>query len=153
MSSEATSANSHQIGGTHYRANFQHWDLMAANNVRYLEANSLKYLSRFRGKNGAQDLKKALHYIDKVIELSRDTESRRLMSYKPQTSEVCVDYPLPSPRSILYLDKFVKAVNLPIEEHLIFQILLSFTTLGELRVARELIQNLYNKEYGSETAS
>jgi hypothetical protein len=35
----------------------------------YLDGNAVKYLSRWRHKGGVQDLKKARHYIDKLIEV------------------------------------------------------------------------------------
>lgn len=35
----------------------------------YFDGNAVKYLSRWRHKGGIEDLKKARHYIDKLIEL------------------------------------------------------------------------------------
>jgi hypothetical protein len=35
----------------------------------YLQGNCIKYLSRYRDKNGIEDLKKAQHYLSKLIEL------------------------------------------------------------------------------------
>lgn len=62
-------ANSRQVGGEHYKGAIQHWDyaLLALEN-RYLEGNVTKYVARHRKKNGAQDLEKAQHYLDKLIE-------------------------------------------------------------------------------------
>jgi hypothetical protein len=34
-----------------------------------LDGNALKYLVRFRDKGGVEDLMKARHYIDKLIEV------------------------------------------------------------------------------------
>jgi len=39
----------------------------------YLEGNILKYLTRYRHKNGIQDLKKAQWYLNKLIEVQYDT--------------------------------------------------------------------------------
>ena len=39
----------------------------------YLEGNILKYLARYRHKNGIQDLQKALWYLNKLIEVQYDT--------------------------------------------------------------------------------
>ena len=39
----------------------------------YLEGNILKYLTRYRHKNGIQDLKKAQWYLNKLIEVRYDT--------------------------------------------------------------------------------
>ena len=62
-------ANDRQVGGAHYAAKMQHWDLcVRAFGNRYLEGNVTKYLSRWRRKNGMQDLEKALHYMEKLHE-------------------------------------------------------------------------------------
>jgi len=39
----------------------------------YLEGNILKYLTRYRHKNGIEDLKKAQWYLNKLIEVQYDT--------------------------------------------------------------------------------
>jgi hypothetical protein len=40
------------------------------NNIPYLEATAIKYLCRWREKNGIEDLEKAKHYIDLLIEFN-----------------------------------------------------------------------------------
>jgi hypothetical protein len=63
-------ANQTQIGGDHYKAkSIQPWDFIAANQLGYFEGNIVKYVSRWRDKGGINDLKKARHYLDKLIEL------------------------------------------------------------------------------------
>lgn len=63
-------ANETQIGGDHYKAkSIQPWDFIAANQLGYFEGNIVKYVSRWRDKGGINDLKKARHYLDKLIEL------------------------------------------------------------------------------------
>ena len=70
-------ANDIQHGGTHYKkAKFQHWDLINKNRIGYLEGCSSKYVSRWKDKNGAEDLWKASHYIDKLIECYHDYDYR-----------------------------------------------------------------------------
>lgn len=62
--------NSQQVGGDHYRTkSIQPWDFIAANDLGFFEGNIVKYVSRWRTKNGVEDLKKARHYLDKLIEL------------------------------------------------------------------------------------
>ena len=62
-------ANDRQVAGTHYKQ-FTHetWDVIIDWNLGYLDGNAVKYLSRWRHKGGIEDLKKARHYIDKLIE-------------------------------------------------------------------------------------
>lgn len=63
-------ANAIQHGGTHYKGkSIEPWDYIAANGIGFFEGNAIKYLSRWRDKGGVEDLKKAKHYIEKLIEL------------------------------------------------------------------------------------
>jgi hypothetical protein len=65
-------ANSMQIGGSHYRTRvIQPWDYIAANKLGYFEGNIIKYITRWREKSGVDDLLKARHYIDKLIEVEK----------------------------------------------------------------------------------
>ena len=70
------SANDKQINGDHYRGAIQTWDYIVANDLGFLEGNIVKYVTRFRKKNGIQDLEKARHYLDKLIEVE-DARLRR----------------------------------------------------------------------------
>lgn len=66
-----STANEIQIGGDHYREKtIQPWDFIAANQLGYFEGNIVKYVFRWKDKGGINDLKKARHYLDKLIELS-----------------------------------------------------------------------------------
>ena len=59
-----------QVGGTHYKdLKIQPIEFIHANNIPFCEANAIKYLCRWRQKNGRQDLEKARHYIDLLIKL------------------------------------------------------------------------------------
>lgn len=58
-----------QVGGTHYMdMAIQPVDYILTNNLGFCEGNVIKYVSRWRKKNGIEDLKKARHYIDILIE-------------------------------------------------------------------------------------
>jgi hypothetical protein len=64
-------ANDRQEGGEHYKKlKIQTWDYIAANGLGYFEGNIIKYVSRWKEKGGLEDLKKARHYLDKLIEVS-----------------------------------------------------------------------------------
>lgn len=59
-----------QVDGTHYKQmKIQPVQYIHANGLGYLEGNVIKYVSRWRNKNGVADLEKAKHYIDLLIEL------------------------------------------------------------------------------------
>lgn len=67
---ESKSALETQIGGNHYKdLKIQPIEFIHANNIPFCEANAIKYLCRWRNKNGKQDLEKARHYIDLLIQL------------------------------------------------------------------------------------
>jgi hypothetical protein len=64
-----------QVAGDHYRdLPIQPVQYIYANALGYFEGNVVKYISRWRKKNGLADLEKAKHYIELLIEL----ESRKL---------------------------------------------------------------------------
>jgi hypothetical protein len=67
---EVKAANAKQVGGAHYQTSIQPWDYIVANKLGYLEGNIIKYISRWKDKGGVQDLKKAQHYLEKLIEVS-----------------------------------------------------------------------------------
>lgn len=66
-----SSANERQVGGSHYASPIQHWDFVVANDIPYLEAQVIKYLMRWRKKNGLEDVLKAQHYLEKLIEVEK----------------------------------------------------------------------------------
>jgi hypothetical protein len=69
------SANEQQVGGDHYKAKeHQPWDVITEWGLGFLDGNVVKYMSRWRQKGGVNDLRKARHYLDKLIE----TETARL---------------------------------------------------------------------------
>ena len=71
------SANDHQVGGTHYaKHSIQPWDYIISNNLGYLEGNIVKYISRWRDKGGVDDLRKVLHYTEKLIEVTLQEEKK-----------------------------------------------------------------------------
>ena len=64
-------ADDTQVGGSHYKdKSIQPWDYIIANDLGYLEGNVVKYVSRWKNKNGVEDLKKAQHYLSKLIEVA-----------------------------------------------------------------------------------
>lgn len=66
-------ANDHQVGGNHYKKKaIEPWDYAIANNLGFLEGSIIKYITRHGDKNGLEDVKKALHYIQKLIETYKD---------------------------------------------------------------------------------
>ena len=62
------SALNKQIGGQHYQTKIQPIDYILENQLGFIEGNVIKYVSRHRHKNGAEDIKKAIHYLEILLE-------------------------------------------------------------------------------------
>jgi hypothetical protein len=63
------SALEFQIGGNHYKDfAIQPLEFIHKNGLSFASGNIIKYIVRFEKKNGIEDLEKAKHYIDFMIE-------------------------------------------------------------------------------------
>lgn len=75
LPAKTISAADQQVGGDHYRTKaVQPWQAMQAwmtpeQFAGFLRGNAIKYLARCDDKGGVEDLKKARHYLDRLIEL------------------------------------------------------------------------------------
>ncbi len=61
-----------QVGGDHYKSEYQHWDWAVDVGLGPLEYGATRYICRHWKKNGVEDLQKAQHFIEKIMELERD---------------------------------------------------------------------------------
>lgn len=69
-------ATEKQEGGNHYkRYAIQPTEFIHRNGLNFIQGNVIKYLMRYREKNGLQDLQKAKHYIDLLIEFEYGKEA------------------------------------------------------------------------------
>jgi hypothetical protein len=74
-------ANESQVGGEHYKhLPIQPWDYIVANGLGYLEGCIIKYVTRWPAKGGAEDLKKARHFLDKLIEVAEAEAAKEGLS-------------------------------------------------------------------------
>ena len=68
--------SANNTGPGHYKDKaIQPWDFIVSNNLGYLEGNVVKYISRWPQKNGIEDLRKAKHYIEKLIEVAMNADA------------------------------------------------------------------------------
>ena len=59
-----------QEGGDHYKTlKIQPVEYIVANGLDFLEGNVVKYITRHKQKNGAQDIKKVIHYCNLILDL------------------------------------------------------------------------------------
>lgn len=70
--------NEKQVGGDHYQreGGEQHWDRQWRIYGRgYFVGCITKYVERYHLKNGIEDLEKARHFLDKLIELENNANT------------------------------------------------------------------------------
>ena len=66
---EKVSIRDTQVSGNHYsKLAIQPYDYCTVNKLGYIEGNVIKYVTRWRDKNGVEDLKKAVHSLQWLIE-------------------------------------------------------------------------------------
>lgn len=64
------SANDRQVGGDHYKVGGEeHWDRVSRLNMPYLAARATAYIERAPNKNRKADIEKAIHFLEKYLEL------------------------------------------------------------------------------------
>jgi hypothetical protein len=132
------SVNDVQVGGSHYKTGgMQHWDFVFILELGYFEGNSTKYVSRWRKKNGRQDLDKAAHYVDKMLELvSTGVEIRGQRTVLVNGAE----------EDQLLVEEVVKAFALSVEateaEAEFFYLMASWSKLEDLLEARRLLTRM-----------
>ena len=134
------SANKIQIGGGHYQTlGLQHWDIVDLYNVGYFEGNISKYVTRWRKKNGVQDLKKAAHYLQKLIESRSNTGD--LSNWRQPRVNPAV------------ITRFVDDNQLTAAETVILHRVLHWRSIDDLTVAAARLQELIeSEESGGPTA-
>ena len=69
------SALKNEVGGNHYEEfRIQPIEFIEGNDLGFSVGNIIKYVCRYKHKNGKEDLLKARHYIDLLIELEYGNE-------------------------------------------------------------------------------
>ena len=61
-----------QVGGNHYKRAHQPWEIIEEWELDYWAGNVVKYILRYKYKNGVEDLEKARHYLDYLIQKEKD---------------------------------------------------------------------------------
>lgn len=88
MSEDKSPALAVQVGGDHYKdMAIQPFEYIHANRIAFAEGCIIKYVSRWRHKAGIQDLKKARHFLDLLIEA--EERSQDVKDVKPAEIRDC----------------------------------------------------------------
>lgn len=118
-------ANAGQIGGDHYKSTYQHWDLVVNCDLGYLEGQVTKYVSRWKKKNGVQDLEKALHFAMKMHEVM-DVVKRPTVPVINRLEES---------------RKFIEVNGYSGFDALIIRVFASWNNISDVEIGKELIAN------------
>ena len=83
-----TKASERQEGGDHYKTMpIQPGEFIRKNNLGWYEGNAIKYVCRYKQKGGVQDIKKAIHYLELILEETENVSgSNPDLSVKRTTS-------------------------------------------------------------------
>lgn len=75
------SALNTQVGGSHYKdLPIQPVEFIERNNLGFCAGNVIKYVCRYKNKNGIEDLKKAKHYLELLIEIEENEYNNSISS-------------------------------------------------------------------------
>jgi hypothetical protein len=70
MIRQSVKGKDRQVGGDHYiDFKIMPIEYISKNKLDFLEGNVVKYISRHRKKNGAEDIRKVIHYAELILEL------------------------------------------------------------------------------------
>ena len=90
-----TKALDRQVGGKHYRdMAIQPAEYIMRNGIRFAEGCVIKYVSRWRDKGGVEDLRKAAHFLEMLIEYEVNPVETRPRSAVVEQNMLEADVPL-----------------------------------------------------------
>ena len=74
---ENTFPQDKQIGGSHYKNMvIQPYEFISKNELTFFQGNVIKYVCRYKQKNGIQDLEKVIHYCQLEILKLKDSKKK-----------------------------------------------------------------------------
>lgn len=90
-----TKALDRQVGGKHYRdMAIQPAEYIMRNGIRFAEGCVIKYVSRWRDKGGVEDLRKAIHFLEMLVEYEIEPVETRPRSAVVEQNMLEADVPL-----------------------------------------------------------
>lgn len=133
-------ANDIQVGGSHYRSEYQHWDFVGrCLKGRYLEGQITKYIARHHKKNGLEDVQKARHYAVKLLE---EKKGRRVQAiFDGDVTHLLSDGGV---------QDFVMANNLSQLDAEIMRQVSMWSCVHDIRIILQLIDGVAMGVYGEE---
>lgn len=138
-------ANHIQVGGTHYKTAYEPWDFGLKHALPCLEFTAVVYVARARKKNGAEDYRKAVHYIDKITEaqaaglISPPFVARGIAAVMRQ--QHC-GYSVPTEIDFL---AFTQANNLTLQEDVVIRGICDWKSATDLQVAKDVLMGMIDR--------
>jgi hypothetical protein len=128
-----------QIGGKHYvnSGGLQCWDFILKHRLGYLEGNFVKYVTRNRYKEKPlQDLKKARHYAEKIMQEARKTGSPRAIGHHRLSARDLMEYAVANDLNVEECNMIAK-----VDWHTVAEAEDLHNTISEFIIAWELDEN------------
>ena len=69
-------AKNSKIKPSYYGTGIDVIEFCLRNNLTFMQGNVIKYVTRYKSKNGIEDLEKAKEYIDRLIEFEKRSENK-----------------------------------------------------------------------------
>lgn len=130
-----------QVGGDHYKKMpIQPVVFCEVNDLNTCQANIIKYVCRFADKDGARDLKKAIHYCDLLIDISKSQglDWERLdITARRQGWNVLIP-----------LTDFITVNQLPYAVAEVLTLICIMPNPARVKTARAVLVGMLNKHYG-----
>jgi len=130
------SADDKQVGGGHYKiGGVEHWTVCSGMGIGYLESCATKYLMRWRKKAGLQDLEKAEHFLEKLLEMI-------------ETGAI------PKNRAKIngrILNQFYLAAKIPYPESMIVDTVFNWKHAGDIQLALKKLREFIDEQRGGPT--
>lgn len=94
---EETEALKKQIGGDHYNKSvIQPWHIIDSHGLNFYVGNAIKYILRKKGDR-VEDLQKAIHYLERQIEIEQEHEGQTVMEFDEDTQHLIDKGIIPPP--------------------------------------------------------
>ena len=62
----------------YYNQGIECWDYIISHDMGFLQGNIIKYVTRYKNKNGKKDLLKAIEYLKKLIEVEYPSDIKNI---------------------------------------------------------------------------
>lgn len=135
-----------QVGGNHYKKmSVQPVEFALVNGLNTCQANIIKYVCRHQDKDGAGDLKKAIHYCDLWLEIGAAGASEEV-AVCPSESRF-TRWHVPQTKDHRPIDDFVNKNRLPSQVEVVVKLICHLPGPARIKSARAVLVTLLFQHY------